>query len=370
MKRNGPFIAIQEDENIRIPKEYHRINDIIAIIYDQLTEIYILDNYKSLFKTTVKFKDVETELNKFKNSNDNILDWLANNDYKPELEVLLTKRISIDLINEFIGYIFESLYSAKRGKWSVAFSLIRKPFCDILLLLEDIYTNQSNFIDRFFHDGNPAKYDPSRIKNKLEVVELSVEKLNKSGLFYSELIHGLRYDKEFLYGINAFSNQALHIVTNDKNYRTTDQNFNFIFSNEEDYLEYSYHYYNSVPYLLIYSTSVIDGIIFKFLTDEPNQKLATVKEFRRLISLIFVLDITKKADKNLVHSFFKLIYINFQIICTECGTKKRMKRRDCNHFLETEEIPCNKCSFNLIGLEDTILTIRNLLDDVFNHHQN
>ena len=41
-------------------------------------------------------------------------------------------------------------------------------------------------------------------------------------IFNSELIYDLRYGKTLGKGINAFSNHALHIVTKDKNYKTTE----------------------------------------------------------------------------------------------------------------------------------------------------
>lgn len=39
-EKTAPVLAITPNEQIFLPKCYHRIQDICAVIYDQLTEIY------------------------------------------------------------------------------------------------------------------------------------------------------------------------------------------------------------------------------------------------------------------------------------------------------------------------------------------
>ena len=48
-----PILAIQENEEIPLPKKYHKVNNLCAIIYDQLTELYTEENYKDL--NTINF---------------------------------------------------------------------------------------------------------------------------------------------------------------------------------------------------------------------------------------------------------------------------------------------------------------------------
>lgn len=67
-----------------------------------------------------------------------------------DLELILTKHIILSITSDFINFVFESLYCAKRGKITVAYALIRKPFTDELLILEQLLYNRSDFIYRFF----------------------------------------------------------------------------------------------------------------------------------------------------------------------------------------------------------------------------
>lgn len=276
-----PYIQIQKGEKVFIPKKYHIINDICSIIYDQMSEIYKNDNYKGLVTTDIQILRNDKGLKKYYNEGKNVFDWLNDNNLKDEIELILIKEILMAVTSELINFTFESLYSAKRGKMSVAYSLIRKPFTDLLLILEQIFVNGTDFIERFYHDGDPKSYDPSPRNNNINKIDLIQQALSKIQIsfmmFDAEFIHDLRYNKNLEVGLNWITNHALHIVTNDQRYKTTNQNLNFVFSDKEDINNYYKHYYKVVPILLIYAASIVDGIVFSILKDSENQKLKVVK---------------------------------------------------------------------------------------------
>jgi len=202
------------------------------------------------------------------------------------------------------------------------------------------------------------EYDPSN-KNldKQQIIQQAIDKLRINLFPSSDFIYDLRYNKAYASGINGITNHALHIVTKDKNYRTLEQNLNFVFSNEEDMNEYYEHYYNLVPYLLIYSVSVIDELIFSILTDEDNQHLRTVKEFRRIIGLILLTEYTNVTQKRKNKSIFKNITKDLKFICPKCGKENKIDRADCELFFETEVFLCTKCFENLLSTKDSVKII-------------
>ncbi|UCS92311.1 hypothetical protein KZP23_16605 [Echinicola marina] len=357
-----PYLSIQEDEEVFIPKKYHKINDLCAIIYDQLTEIYREDNYVELNSTTIDLDNADEKLKSLDKEGKHILDWLKENNRNDEIETVLLKHLTMAITSDFINFLFESLYTAKRGKMTVAYSLIRKPYSDILLILEQLFVNKSEFIERFFHIGDPKGYDPSnRAINRLDIIEQALSKIRISDLLNAEHIHDLRYDKELDYGLNGITNHALHIVTNDKRYKTENQNLNFVFSNEEDMERYYEHYYNFVPYLLIYSVSVVDGIIFDLLKDPYNQKLRVVKEFRRLIALIMLMEYTGIRTKKSNKRIFKAIADAISIECIICENVNKIERADCELFLETELLLCSKCGNNILSTNEAVDAIEQIL---------
>lgn len=357
-----PILAIEKGDDIFLPKKYHKINNLCAVIYDQLTEIFKEYNYKELSHTTVDFKGNTKLIQEFKKGKIHPLDWLKENELNNEIEIIITKQIVLAVASDFINFMFESMYCAKRSKMTVAYALLRKPITDELLIFEQLLSDRKEFINRFFHSGNPEDYDPSdKNLDKKAIIQHAIDKLRINIFPSSEFIYDLRYNKSFDAGINGISNHALHIVTKDKNYKTSEQNLNFVFSNKSDIDKYYEHYYNLVPYLLIYSVSVIDELIFSLLTDEDNQNLKTVKEFRRLIGLILLTEYTNVTQKRKNKSLFRALTNELIFVCPKCGKENKIDRADCEMFFEMETFLCSKCFESLLSTKESVKILENAL---------
>ncbi|WP_462394128.1 hypothetical protein [Alistipes indistinctus] len=345
-----PILAIEKGEKVFIPRKYRKIHNLCAIIYDQLTEIYTEKNYKALFYTVFNFDQNDVNIDQLKNEGIHVLDWLKINNRNEDIELALTKQIVPALVSDFINFIFESMHCAKRGKMTVAYALLRKPLTDELLILEQILLDRTTFIDKLFHSGNPEDYDPSRKDiDKKEIIKNILDILDNPFFEDYEFIYDLRYNKASPMGINGISNHALHIVTRDRNYKTENQNLNFIFSQEEDMARYYMQYYFVVPYLLIYAVSIIDKILFSILTDEDNQNLSIVKQFRRYIGFILFTEYNTGKKLNVA---FKGISKGLTLICPKCKSQLVMDRADFNLFFETEIIICPNCLINILTQEN------------------
>lgn len=359
-------LAIEEDDNlddIAIPKKYIKVNNICAVIYDQLTELYHNKNYRNLFQTSIEGEFAKKFIEETKKDKIHALDWLKSQNLTSEIELVVSKQLLAAVTSDFINFVFESMHAAKRGKMTVAYALLRKPFTDELLILEQLLIDRTEFINRFFHIGNPNTYDPSNRKlDKKEIIRKVFEKLNASFLYDAELIYDLRYNKAFDAGINGISNQALHIVTSDKNYQTTEQNFNFVFSQKEDFKNYFDNYYLVVPNLLFYAVSVIDEIAFNFLEDEKNKNIKALKKLRRSIGFLMLLEISNIGSKSKIDKIFKIISDKLKFKCGKCRKTTQIERADLDLFFEVENFICIHCFRTLTHSKSSLKTIRNLCD--------
>jgi hypothetical protein len=362
-----PILAIKKGEDIILPEKYHKINNLCAIIYDQLTEIYKRPNYKDLSETIINFTADMKFTKEFKKGTLHPLDWLKRNELNEEIEIIITKQIILAIGHDFINFVFESMDCAKHGKMSVAYALLRKPFTDELLIFEQLLVNRHEFINRFYFKGYPEDYDPSDKKiDKKKMIALATKKLRVNLFPSSEFIYDLRYNKSYAAGINGISNHALHLVTRDRNYRTLNQNFNFVFWNQEDMEYFFKHYYGFVPYLLIYAVSIIDELVFNLLTDVGNQRLKTVKEFRRLLGLILFTEYkgATKKQKSSNNKLFKEMSKKLIFKCSACGHDNKIVKSDFECFFETEEFYCKKCLKNLLTTKESIGIIEKLVREI------
>lgn len=359
-------LAIDENDDmddVAIPEKYVKVNNICAVIYDQMTEIYEGKNYKNLFHTALTGENAIKFMEDTTKDKVHALDWLKSNNLTTEIELVVSKQILAAITSDLINFVFESMHAAKRGKMTVAYALLRKPFTDELFILEQLLTDRTEFINRFFHIGNPEIYDPINKKlNKKEIIEKVFEKIDLRYFHDSELIYDLRYNKSFDAGINGITNQALHIVTNDKNYRTTEQNFNFVFSQKSDYNRYLKNYYLVVPNLLFYTVSVVDAIIFNFLDDEKNQNIRALKKLRRTIGFLQLLEITNTVKKSKIDNVFKIICLDLEFTCGKCKKKTKIERADLELYFEIENFICVHCFRTLLHTKTSLKKLRNLCD--------
>lgn len=338
------MLLIAENENSVLPKEFHLINDICAIIYDQLTDLLANSSYDQYFKHTAFTinPELHQSIEDLSNGNTHILDWLAQNNMNDEVCTTLTKHVSLSILSDFVNFLYESLSCAKKGKITVAYSLLRKPFTDELLILEQLLSNKEDFIQKFFYNGNPEHYDPAsrsikRNKKERDVIENAIQKLTLDRFLSPEIIYNIRYDKSFANGMNGISNKALHIVTTDNNYKTLNQNLNFIFSSSPGYYEkHCEHFYFFAPILLIYSAAIADELLFQYLPEEGHKTEKILRAFKRFIAYSFLHD---KGDETLLDTLAQVL--RYQ--CEDCNHNKDIDKADYELFLRTGLFVCDKC---------------------------
>lgn len=358
------MLYIEEGEETKLPEKYRRINNICAIMYDQITEVFADQKYDDLKSTKFTYdRKNHILVDELENKKINVLDWLKENNLNDDISNFLNKHLTLAISSDIANFIYESLSCAQRGKMTVAYALLRKPFTDELLILEQLLIDPDNFINRFFHSGDPTSYDPSSRKiDKVKIIEEAVEKLNPKLHFTADFIYKLRYDKSSPNGLNGLTNQALHIVTNDKNYKTLDQNLNFVFNKKEDIEDYWDHYYYFVPFLLMYTTSIIDSIVFKFIEDEKGENIKNIKAFKRFIGIIQWTETVSVKTEEENQKLYSAFQESIKIECENCNGLVELEKPDFDLFFETEMFLCPECFTNILNGKNAIEPIKDFLD--------
>jgi len=198
--------------------------------------------------------------------------------------------------------------------------------------------------------------------DKKKIIKDALTKIKPNLLLTEELIYELRYDKVSLIGINALSNRALHIVTKDKRYKTQDRSLNFVFFEDADIKKCWAHYYYFVSYLLIYAAAIIDSLVFRYLPDNYNQNLKTVKLFRRFIGLLLWTERINNQKSNKV--IFDSLKQTIKIDCLKCKTKAKLSRRDYEAFFESGDLLCPNCLQDLFITSDSIRPIKKYMENM------
>lgn len=362
------MIYIQKYDNIPLPSEFHYINNICAILYDQIVNGFRYNDYKDFYSKNINIKGVD--LKSF-SSDDEIINFLLKNQYRSELNDFLTKKISNAVIADFSHFVYQAIEAAKKCKVTVAFSLIRKPFTDNLTILERLFLDPDEFINNFYIDGDIKKYDPSyNNKNKnlnhFGLIKECHKKMKYNTFIFSSLIYDVRYDKSFKGAIQELTNKSIHVVTNDKNYKTEAKNLNYIFdavTNVDQFLE---TFYRNVYYLLLYSAAIVDELYFRYLTDKNHSILRKTNALKRLLSVVLVDKYTQdKTDLDILKTTL-MIFENVDIECSACQCKFKPTGTDLQNFFFEDNITCPQCLDLIFDSEDSLNSFLDLFDPILN----
>lgn len=327
-----------------LPDKHRTAHNVCDVLYTQLVEVLLSDEYKSLNSTDISFEKEQHNIEGLDALD--LLDLLIKYDRKDEVTTILTKKITISLLPDLMDFIRASLDACKASSFSVAYALLRKPLMDELLMLEQIFINKNEFVERFYINGDISLYDPGSKKDvaRLAIIKDAIDKLPLKSLFNPDYMFEIRYDKAAKHGMNWITNQALHIVTNDSRYRTPKQNLNFIFSSSEDYEKYWHHYYSVMPLLLLYITSIVDEIIFDFLPE--SLQIKNIKSVRRfIIFMVWGESYTEDEFKN-SEPFFNELTGGLRDNCFKCRTDISFQLKDFIAFAFNNRLECSTCKAN------------------------
>lgn len=366
------MLFIQKYDETVLPEEFHYINNICAILYDQIVDIYRYADYEKFNTHKVFFdnKFKRDDVNSFK-SEDELINFLLENKIYEELNDVLSKKIASAVISDFSHFVYEAISAAQKCKVTVAFSLLRKPFTDELTILERLFAEPKEFIENFYIEGDISKYDPSSNStinkiNHFELIEQCKKKMKYNIFIFSSLIHDVRYEKSFKGAIQEITNRSIHIVTNHKYYKTDAKDLNYIFdavSNVDEYLD---TFFTNVYYLLLYSCSVIDEIYFRYLTTDENKILRKSKALRRLLGNALVQNLSKQDfDYNVLEILLK-IFENNKIKCSGCAIQFQPTGSDLEYFFFEGNLKCPHCLDQALNSEEELSDFVSKFDVILN----
>lgn len=131
------------------------------------------------------------------------------------------------------------------------------------------------------------------------------------------------------------------LVTTFKTYKTDNDNFNFLFSQDDDRLAQWDTIYLLIPYVLFYATEIIEELITS-LVKIPKEILEINKIRRQIRFLIWT-----QSCGNDVNEFLNSIKDELKFTCPHCRSSITMKKRNLNRFAFKNYIVCPKCKFPL-----------------------
>jgi len=320
-----------------IPKEFRFAHGFAYYLHDLLAQVVVEGERARLFDHTIKFRKKDT-LQRFAqlSPSEDVWKWMSRN-RRLDHYTLIYKQIFVAVLSDYCHFIYEALSCSRKGKLTVAYSLLRKPLKDNLFILEWLLGDPADFIDRFYNDRADS-FDPTKLskERKTEIIDAAIKETGEEGID-SELIYDLRYDRAHPHGFAGICDQAAHLVTTFNQIKTDSQNINFVFSgNDSRYSQWN-HFYGWLPFLLNYSVHVVEAILRTFTErDEISKRALRTQTTAGMLLWGSDFGIEVRDD---------VFPRRVRTECNECGaileyTRQRMLRRLYYHG----NLLCSSCS--------------------------
>lgn len=295
-------------------------------------DIFDYSRKNNLFEQKIKFKSTQDSNNFNKcNCNDNFNKekWLIENGYKKELYKVLFYKFFFSLIFDFYEYYSVSLENIRKENIHVAWSLLRKPIQETLAYIEWLYVDKDELIKLMIESDSAEKYELKRENRKT-----IIESIYPNGEFLGINMNDFRYSYKLYETMNGIFQYTNHVITTKPKFKTAPSGLNCIFEDKEIVNNNKKFYFNSVPYVMLHTITIIFSIFYKLTnlnlyTFEINLKVLYI---RYLYSLKFSFEEIKET----------LALNTINIYCPKCGAKYNSDKIWYN--LINDHFICNKCN--------------------------
>ena len=200
----------------------------------------------------------EKDKNRFDSQKYDLFYW-RDHGYATVINKSLYKHIIFSLVADYNRYIFDAIDCATKYHFGPAFTLLRKPFKDNLLLIEMFYTKGHKFVADFLN--KPIKefaIDNISKEEKMKILKKCHRKLK---FLTAKKMYDLRYSKNSKESLEKIWNKTLHIITNYKDYATENGNLNIVFATDDEVEEHIVYFYKVCCSMQLYVVQLLLNIL-------------------------------------------------------------------------------------------------------------
>lgn len=317
-----------------IPKKHRDAHELCFFLHDQIARLAVVYEQVGAGQVKIEFES-EADVAAMQHAKDPI-EFLIKTGRAEEEKRLAVNHICAALIPDMLHFIFEGLKALEKRKFTVAFSLFRKPFKEAMPLLAMICANEDDFINSF-RTGTSTYFDGKNFNApfKKELISDALKSLGGVSFGDADTIFDICLNMNNEMGLAQLFDKATHLFTSNRKIRTEDYNINFIFQDPRDNDIYETTYFQ-ISYLLVF----IHLMQVELLSRTGFPKDSYLSGF--MMSAIGAFDsIHGKGPSGPV----KMVNQSFSefMRCTVCSSDIRLMKKDAARFFLLEQLKCRKC---------------------------
>ncbi len=248
----------------------------------------------------------------------------------------LISHLVLRLVGDMLNFLYEAFSAFEKRKFTVGWSLLRKPFKENLLFLSWILANEDEFIEKFESDNYKTLNNVKKEK-QIEIFDAAIKKTPNSSAFSAELLWDHIYSKNHATGFEPTWQRATHLITSQGDLlKTEDYTINLIFDNP-----YSNHHYDllygRLPYVMIYLSSIAFECFNRILkmNERTYNHMAIVS--MGCYEALFISTRHTPIIKSLNKSFKPFLK------CIHCSKDIKINKRNAPAMYIKDQLTCDKC---------------------------
>ena len=319
-----------------LSEKYWSAHEFCFYLHDQL--LHLLRQFEQSGAHNIAAEAVRKAVASYKEpfADIDLLDFMKANGLEKLYEHHLLSHATLAITADMLNFLYEALSAFEKRKFSVGFSLLRKPFKEHLLFLSWVLADKDDFLGRFEFNNHKTLNNLGKDK-KIEIFSAAAKATAFPEMFCGELIWGIIFSKTSPNSFEPLFQKATHLVTSmGELLKTEDRSLNFIFSDSSvDY--FHDRLYQFLPYILIFTIHVgleVFGRIHKI-----NKLTYTHLIFTSIgcYEALFGNARSQKIAKLLNKTFSEILK------CTHCKRAFRISKSNAIELLLKEQIYCKHC---------------------------
>lgn len=267
--------------------------------------------------------------------------WLAQHGYEVVLLDQAYRQISTSVLVDAANFIYESLVTCAKGKSTVAYSLLRKPLKENLLLLEWLCADPDDLLASFHGQENIGYLVGLPETRRREIIEQAVERAEFALPLPAAVLHELRYEKQSSVGFEPVWQKATHLVTTFEGIQTEPQNLNFVFSTYSSLESHWDHYYRWLPMILAHMLAVAQTVVGEFVEwkEEEHQIQNVLHELALFRSVEEILPNLMGHVDTMLTKFDEWLDLE----CQQCQATVPIDRPNADRLWGAARVDCYSC---------------------------
>jgi hypothetical protein len=241
------------------------------------------------------------------------------------------------LYADMLHFIYEGLRALEKRKFSVAFSLLRKPFKEGLLIAAQMCADEELFFERMKSDAknllDRRELDEAGI---IALLEGAIKVCRGTNFVKADVIYNAAFNRGNDRGLAGLFDKATHLVTEFSKIRTENYNINFIFKNPEDNDVYQGETYALLAILLLF-LNLMQIELYKRMGESSKRYQDWM-----IFTSIGAYEALFTPGRSRMVAFVNENFKNF-LECPVCKNRITVRKTDAARLFIGETVDCKNC---------------------------